>query len=452
MNSFQIAKLKRKLQEARFQLCHDHEDFSLPLFEMTFVAVSGVKRMSTNGSCIFVNPGWLQKTEEISVEFMMAHQLMHISLGHIDRPQYFQGERYHFACDIVANSHLRDLGYEFDSLPGIGKIYHTTFHPIVEGKRLSAERAFHAVPFDPAALKDKRSYEYLIDSELYWDRKDAGGEEGVILLTPEDDDHSDLMLTRSGRDTAAERKKGRLRKHPEQVDALAGADNDNGLRRERPGEGQNDDSELRSRLENLRYIKKMSDQSAKEEENMRVWQRPNDARLDWRMLLNHFIQEEICDYSFMPPDRRLQDSDLFLPDFNEADLQTKEILFGVDTSGSIEDEQLNTVYTELAGMLEQFQNKIQGLLAFFDTQVYKPTRFSEIDDLAAIMPAGGGGTDFSCLFSYIASTGMAPASIVIFTDGRGEYPDEIAAGNIPVLWLLTRETKEPPWGRCARLG
>ena len=207
----------------------------------------------------------------------------------------------------------------------------------------------------------------------------------MILLTHEDADPADLMLARSGRSTAAERKKGRQRKHPEQVNVLAGADNDNSLRRERPGEGQNDDSELRSRLENLRYIKKMRDQSAKEEENMRVWQRPNDARLDWRMLLNHFIQEEICDYSFMPPDRRLQDSDLFLPDFNEADVTTKEILFAVDASGSVEDEMLDTVYAELAGMLEQFQNKIQGVLASFDTQVYKPARFSEIDDLEAVI-------------------------------------------------------------------
>ena len=45
-------------------------------------------------------------------------------------------------------------------------------------------------------MKDKKAYEYLIDSELYWDRKEAGGEEGVILLTPEDDDPADLALTR----------------------------------------------------------------------------------------------------------------------------------------------------------------------------------------------------------------------------------------------------------------
>ena len=452
MTSQQINRLKRKLQEARFQMCFDHADFALPLFEMTFVAVGNVKRMSTNGSCIFVNPGWLQKTPEYSLEFMLAHQLMHISLGHIDRLQFYQGERYHLACDIVANSHLRGLGYVTESLPGVGKIYHETFYPVREGINLSAEEAFRKIPFDPAVLKDKKSYDYLIDSELYWDRKSSGGEVGTVLLTPDETDPDDLTLTRTGNSANNKRLRGQRRKHPEQVDALPGADNDDGLRRERPATGtQSDNSELRSTLETLRYIKKVSDRSAAEEEQLRIWQRPNDARLDWRRLLDCFLREEICDYSFLPPDRRMHDIDFFLPDYNETALEPKEILFAVDTSGSIEDGMLDTVYAELAGALEQFGNRLQGILAFFDTSVYRPIRFTEIDDLHGVMPMGGGGTDFACLFSYIDSVGMTPSSIVIFTDGRGEYPDEPAAGNIPVLWLLSREENAPPWGRRARL-
>lgn len=452
MTSQQITSLKRKLQEARFQICFDHSDFALPLFDMTFVAVNNVRRMSTNGRCIFVNPGWLQKVPEYSLEFMLAHQLMHIYLGHIDRPQFYQGERFHLACDIVANSHLQELGYVAESLPGIGKIYHETFYPVVEGKRITAEMAFHQIPFDPATLKDKKSYDYLIDSEIFWDRKNAGGEAGTVLLTPEETDPEDLTLTRSGNTVNQKRPKGRLKKHLEQVDGLPGAEKDNGPRRERPASGdQSDNSELRSRLETLRYIKKMSDRTAAEEEQMRVWQRPNDARLDWRRLLDCFLQEEICDYSFTPPDHRMQDSEFFLPDYNGTTFEPKEILFAVDTSGSIEDGMLDTVYAELAGALEQFGNRLQGILAFFDTRVYRPIRFAEIDDLHGVMPMGGGGTDFSCVFSYIDSVGMTPSSIVIFTDGRGEYPGESAAGNIPVLWLLSQEENAPPWGHRARL-
>ena len=99
----------------------------------------------------------------------------------------------------------------------------------------------------------------------------------------------------------------------------------------------------------------------------------------------------------------------------------------------------------------QLQTSIQGILAFFDTKVYKPESFSDIESLSAIIPSGGGGTDFSCLFSYIESKGLMPASIVIFTDGKGKYPDEPSAANVPVLWLLNREGNTPPWGRSVRL-
>ena len=49
----------------------------------------------------------------------------------------------------------------------------------------------------------------------------------------------------------------------------------------------------------------------------RMLEKLKKPQTDWRTILNDFIQEEICDYSFSPPDRRFQDSPFFLPDFNE---------------------------------------------------------------------------------------------------------------------------------------
>ena len=54
------------------------------------------------------------------------------------------------------------------------------------------------------------------------------------------------------------------------------------------------------------------------------------AKTDWRTILNEFVQEEIVDYSFCPPDRRFDGGDFFLPDFNEKDDKVENILFMVD--------------------------------------------------------------------------------------------------------------------------
>ena len=72
----------------------------------------------------------------------------------------------------------------------------------------------------------------------------------------------------------------------------------------------------------------------------RVIKEKKKSILEWRKILDDFVQEEIMDYSFSPPDRRFSDFDFFLPDFNERDFVTKEILFWADTSGSVNQDSL----------------------------------------------------------------------------------------------------------------
>ena len=139
-----------------------------------------------------------------------------------------------------------------------------------------------------------------------------------------------------------------------------------------------------------------------------------------------------------------------MPDYNVQGVVVRDVLFMVDTSGSVSDEQLCKAYTELCGALEQFQG-IQGMLGFFDVQVYKPIAFWGIHDILKAKPKGGGGTDFFSIFEYITKhyDHKRPASLVIITDGQAEYPKETIAEGIPVLWLLTDKSVCAPWGKCA---
>ena len=169
-------------------------------------------------------------------------------------------------------------------------------------------------------------------------------------------------------------------------------------------------------------------------------------------MLADFVQEEICDYSFSPPDRRFSDTGFFLPDFNEKEFVTKEILFMADTSGSVNDCELAEVYGEIKSAIELFDGKFFGKLGFFDTKVREPLHFSGVDELMKIVPYGCGGTDFRAIFNYIENIkDSLPACIVIFTDGFGPYPEEKAALGIPVLWIINNERSFPPWGKVARM-
>lgn len=127
-------------------------------------------------------------------------------------------------------------------------------------------------------------------------------------------------------------------------------------------------------------------------------------QIDWPRILVDFIQEEINDYSFSPTDRRFEDSPFFLPDFNEKEETVKDILFMIDSSGSMSDRMITAAYPEIKDAIEQFNGKLRGWLGFFDAAIIEPVPFSSIDEFMIIRPAGGGGTDFQIIFELCIPT------------------------------------------------
>ena len=125
----------------------------------------------------------------------------------------------------------------------------------------------------------------------------------------------------------------------------------------------------------------------------------------------------------------------------------------IDISGSMQDEMIAAVYSEVKGALEQFDGRLKGWLGFFDVNVTKPKEFDSIEDILALKPVGGGGTSFHSIFRYVERnmTDNLPRCIVILTDGFAEFPEETAALGVPVLWILCNDSALPPWGKVARI-
>ena len=131
----------------------------------------------------------------------------------------------------------------------------------------------------------------------------------------------------------------------------------------------------------------------------------------------------------------------------------EDILFMIDTSGSMSDDMITAAYTEVKGAIDQFDGKLKGWLGFFDGAIIEPQPFKDEEEFRIINPVGGGGTDFQIIFEYVTKhmEYKLPASIIILTDGYAPFPQEKLAGGIPVLWLLNNEKVNPPWGKIARI-
>ena len=100
-----------------------------------------------------------------------------------------------------------------------------------------------------------------------------------------------------------------------------------------------------------------------------------------------------------------------------------------------------------------FDGNLNGFLGFFDAEVVEPQPFTNVEDIANIIPYGGGGTDFRPIFKYIAEnySSQLPSCVVIYTDGFGDFPRKRDTLGVPVLWLINNDEVTPPFGKVARV-
>lgn len=389
----------RRLILARMHLLSTHGFFGLLLMHAEFALDSEIETAATDGKRIYFCPKFMDELSDSELEFVLMHEVMHMALGHCVRGVNKDPDTYNIACDIVINSNIlkeNDGDKSSITLKKYGESMHLTpSHE--EGHFFTAEQVYQMLP-KPKNKKPSKLAKTNWDNHNKWT--------------------DDSNLTQEERENLAEWNK-RLKDSCKAIE----------IRKASTGVGKVPLLAQR-RLKNL-----------------------TQSQIDWREILSTFIHEEIADYSFSPPDRRYQDSPFFLPDYNEKDITVKNILFMIDTSGSMDDDMVTMAYSEIKGAIDQFDGRLQGLLGFFEAKVVPPVPFYDEDSFRIIKPKGGGGTSFKSVFDYIKKH-MAkelPASIVILTDGYDAIPPESCALGVPVLWIINNENVNPPWGKVARI-
>ena len=440
MNEHGMKRYMKRLYLSRNRILRKYPFFGMMLMYLNPEVVPGMATASTNGKWIRFSPEYIDEMSDERLDFLFIHELLHVVLGHICRGDGLNQVIYNLACDIVVNSTI--LGE-----PGLIKnsdkekyehLYHLTPSG-EEGRLYSAEEVYHQIaklmPLEGCGGK-KCCNEKNRDSD--------GNGDG----DSDNDNNSD-------KDQPCDAKKC-----PFQGKGM-GIDIDNHSDWDRKPDKEADEL---SRLWKRRVILAAFTIERNERYQStncgdiplfakRIVEEIANPQIDWRTILIDFVQEEINDYSFSPPDKRIQDAGFFLPDFNSKDEEVRNILFMIDTSGSMTSEEISAAFSEVFGAIEQFGGGLSGWLGFFDAEVKPAIAFEDVDDLLSITPVGGGGTSFKAIFEYVAESFKDDtlSSIIIMTDGYAGFPNESAANGIPVLWLMTNHVVTPPWGKTARI-
>lgn len=166
-------------------------------------------------------------------------------------------------------------------------------------------------------------------------------------------------------------------------------------------------------------------------------------RLDWRQLLNRFIQASArYDYAWMPPNRRYLHQGLYLPSMRSTDLP--EVVVVIDTSGSVAPSELDQFAAELSAILETCAQTVH--LLYCDCRVTRAETIGRQDLPLRLNAHGGGGTDFRPAFDWVEHRGMAPLCMIYLTDlACNRFP---RPPRYPVLWVHAGEVgpAAPPFG------
>lgn len=416
----------KRLLMSRLRLLCNQGFYGLLLMHMVFSLDSECETVGTDGKRIFFNPEFLERISDSELDYVMMHEILHVVLRHHERRGGRDEELFDIACDIVVDANiLYSNGMKMDSITIQGCDIPQCQTPTGEyAYKYTAEEVYEMLvpvylPANKPSIKLKSqnndsSPEEDSDFEMKIDSSQGGG--GI-------DDHSRWNSEKSDGEEDESYEKDRWQGYF--VDACEAM-------------------KIRDSSKSQGSIPAFAE---------RMLLELRKSQIDWRRILNEFVQEEITDYSFMPPDRRFDDCPFFLPDFNDKSFVVEDILFMIDGSGSMSDDEITAAYSEVKGAIDQFDGKLKGWLGFFDAVVYEPKEFVDEDEFRIIRPAGGGGTNFHIIFNYVKKKMVDnhPKSIIILTDGFADFPDEQMAEGIPVLWLLNNEEVAPPWGKVARI-
>lgn len=170
--------------------------------------------------------------------------------------------------------------------------------------------------------------------------------------------------------------------------------------------------------------------------------------IPWQQVLRQFVTQTIGgNRQWLPPNRRHVWKGMYMQSTRQQ--QFKGVV-ALDTSGSCVPD-LPKFFSELVGLLNSF-GKYELDVIYCDAAIQKVEHYSD-----EVNPPndkkwkmyGGGGTDHVPVFEWIDKNYTEqPNCVICLTDGCSNFPK--LQPPYPVLWFLTHDGNNAPWGQNIR--
>ena len=411
-----MERLPFKLRRARLQLMLKHPYLASAVARFPICIRSGqegVSTMATDGYRIYANTEFVERISSDQLLGVLAHELMHNLLGHLEREQGRDPGRWNVAIDHAANLMLEEMNF---TLPD-PKCCERRFYG------LTAEEIYKQLP-------DGRDAENW-DLHLSADLKKSPGAAGSDSLSSQqkngDSDDSASGVEETG-DQPTPLELQRIRE---------------GLRREMIRE-----------VESLARAGKLPGNLPgflKQE-----FQMAGAAQIPWQDLLSRFMSGlRRSDFRSFPFNRRHLWRGICLPSVGTPG--PEHLVAAIDTSGSMSDQLLSQILSELDRIKSVAESGLSIVECDHDigrVREYEPWESSSLE-FNRWQFTGRGGTSlrppFEWLDRKIRHEGQVPDAMIYMTDGYGDFPDECP---IPTLWAVPEsglDSERFPFGEVLRI-
>jgi predicted metal-dependent peptidase len=349
---------------------------------------------ATDGLKLYYNSRFIMMLKPKEVEFLVAHEVMHVVYDHIGRRIDRDPEIWNIANDYTVNADLKK-------------------HKV--GEFITTVPCLYEKKYEDWTSED--IYEDLMKNVQYINIDD--------LLDQMLDDHLDGEGDDSEDGDGNEDRKGKGR--PKMSEA------------EREAMRQ----EVKQAILNAAQQAEAGSMPAGVE---RLIKQMTDPVMPWRELIQTNLTSAIkSDYTWMRPSRRSWHMDAIMPGMNPGEEIDVDIY--IDMSGSISNKQGMQFLSEVAGMMDAFDG-YNLRVTCFDTKCYNTQEFSSenMENIEEYELHGGGGTDFDCIFDDLKEAGRVPNRLIVFTDGYpfGSWGD---ADYCDTTWIIHGDPNpNPPFG------
>ncbi|MGB8698961.1 MAG: VWA-like domain-containing protein [Thermosynechococcaceae cyanobacterium] len=407
-----------------------------------FIPTQQTPFAATDGKDVFFNADYLRSLPTAQQDGLLLHEVLHAALMHVLRRGVREAEIWNIAADIVVNGVIAQQGV-FELPPGglrNAQLEHLSVEEVYELLLKEDEQGKQTLP-NPDLLNQPPEDTPSIQQE-------GDGRPSI----------SDPMSLQMG--SASPQKEASsvssTPTHPQAADSLQQSDGQSGQPTTLGNQTQSDslsqarkaslEAHWQNALQQATVIARTTSQGKLPAGMDRELGLLTSPQLDWRAYLWRYLVQTPTD--FMGFDRRFVGRGLYLEALVGESVQ---VFVAVDTSGSIDNDQLQMFLSEVQGILGAYPH-LQCELYYADADAYGPFELNPGSPIPN--PQGGGGTSFIPFFEKVDERWdrLTQAVCIYLTDGYGNFPEP--SPELPTLWVVTPgglDLPQFPFGEAIRL-